>query len=76
MRSAAHNPRVSSGRGVIPRVVANGRTIYRGKIGLEEARARIRDHWMPYHARLSGLMDENLAAFGEAILIDCHSMPH
>jgi N-formylglutamate amidohydrolase len=76
VRSAAHNPRVSSGLGVIPRVVANGRTIYRGKIGLEEARARIRDHWMPYHARLSGLMDENLAAFGEAILIDCHSMPH
>jgi N-formylglutamate amidohydrolase len=76
VRSSAHNPRVSSGLGVIPRVVANGRTIYRGKIGLEEARARIRDHWMPYHARLSALMDENLAAFGEAILIDCHSMPH
>ena len=76
VRSAAHNPRVSSGLGVIPRVVANGRTIYRGKIGLDEARARIRDHWVPYHARLSALMDESLAAFGEAILIDCHSMPH
>ena len=76
VRSAAHNPRVSSGLGVIPRVVANGRTIYRGKIGLDEARARIRDHWVPYHARLSALMDEGLAAFGEAILIDCHSMPH
>ncbi len=76
VRSAAHNPRVSSGLGVIPRVVANGRTIYRGKIGIEEARARIRDHWMPYHARLSSLIDESLLTFGEAILIDCHSMPH
>jgi N-formylglutamate amidohydrolase len=76
VRSAAHNPRVSSGLGVIPRVVANGRTIYRGKIGIEEARARIRDHWAPYHARLSTLIDESLLSFGEAILIDCHSMPH
>src|SRR6056297_3868080 len=58
VRSAAHNPRVSSGLGVIPRVVANGRTIYRGKIGIDEARARIRDHWVPYHERLSSLMEE------------------
>jgi N-formylglutamate deformylase len=76
VRSAAHNPRVSSGLGVIPRVVANGRTIYRGKIPLEEAKARIRDHWVPYHAQLSALIDESLGLFGEAILIDCHSMPH
>lgn len=76
VRSAAHNPRVSSGLGVIPRVVANGRSIYRGKIELHEARRRIADHWVPYHARLSALIDESLAAFGEAILIDCHSMPH
>jgi N-formylglutamate amidohydrolase len=76
VRSVAHNPRVSSGLGVIPRVVANGRTIYRGKIGLEEARERIRDHWVPYHECLQGLIEENLASFGEAILIDCHSMPH
>ncbi len=76
VRSVAHNPRVSSGLGVIPRVVANGRTIYRGKIGLDEARSRIRTHWVPYHERLSALIDESVAAFGEAILIDCHSMPH
>ncbi len=76
VRSAAHNPRVSSGLGVIPRVVANGRTIYRGKIGIDEARARIRDHWVPYHERLSSLMEESRGLFGEAILIDCHSMPH
>jgi N-formylglutamate amidohydrolase len=76
VRSVAHNPRVSSGLGVIPRVVANGRTIYRGKIGLDEARARIRDHWVPYHGRLAALIEESIATFGEAILIDCHSMPH
>ena len=32
-----HNPRVASGLGVIPRVVANGRAIYSGKITLSEA---------------------------------------
>jgi N-formylglutamate amidohydrolase len=76
VRSTAHNPRVSSGLGVIPRVVANGRSIYRGKIPIEEAKARIRDHWLPYHGCLAALIDESLGSFGEAILIDCHSMPH
>lgn len=72
----AHNPRISSGLGVIPRVVANGRAIYRGKIARAEAEARIAAYWRPYHARLRALVDESLAAFGEAILVDCHSMPH
>jgi N-formylglutamate amidohydrolase len=73
---APHNPRVSSGLGVIPRVVANGRHIYRGKMPLAAAEARIAQYWQPYHAALRRLMDESLARFGEAILIDCHSMPH
>ena len=76
VRRTSHNPRVTSGLGVVPRVVANGRAIYRGKLPLQEAEARIGMHWRPYHAALQALMDESLAAFGEAILIDCHSMPH
>lgn len=71
-----HNPRVSSGLGVIPRVVAGGRAIYRGKLPRGEAEHRIRSVWHPYHATLKTLMDESLAQFGQAILIDCHSMPH
>ena len=71
-----HNPRVSSGLGVIPRVVANGRPIYRGKLSLAEARHRIATVWHPYHNALRQLIDENQAQFGQAILIDCHSMPH
>ncbi len=70
------NPRVSSGLGVIPRVVANGRQIYRGKLRREVAEARIAQVWRPYHARLDLLMQETCAAFGEAILLDVHSMPH
>lgn len=73
---APHNPRISSGLGVIPRVVAGGRAIYRGKLPLAEAEARIRRFWHPYHQALAGLIEETQAAFGEAVLIDCHSMPH
>jgi N-formylglutamate amidohydrolase len=73
---ALHNPRVSSGLGVIPRVVANGRPIYRGRLALIEAQARIDRLWHPYHEALRGLIDESLMLFGQAVLIDCHSMPH
>jgi N-formylglutamate amidohydrolase len=72
----SHNPRVSSGLGVIPRVVAGGRAIYRGKLSLAEAEQRISRFWHPYHEALAGLIDETRTAFGSAVLIDCHSMPH
>jgi N-formylglutamate deformylase len=76
VRRGGHNPRVASGLGVVPRVVAGGRAIYRGKLSLDEARGRIRDVWRPYHDALHTLMCDSLAQFGEAVLIDCHSMPH
>ena len=72
----AINPRVASGLGVIPRVVANGRAIYRGKLPRAEAEERLKKVWQPYHRRLAELLGESHAMFGEAILIDCHSMPH
>jgi N-formylglutamate amidohydrolase len=71
-----HNPRIASGLGVIPRVVAGGRPIYRGKLSLAEAQARIASYWQPYHAALAALIAESQAQFGQAVLIDCHSMPH
>ncbi len=71
-----HNPRVSSGIGVIPRVVSGGRQIYRGKLPLVEAEARLRAHWYPYHNALRDLIESTATQFGEAILVDCHSMPH
>ncbi|MEM6824107.1 MAG: N-formylglutamate amidohydrolase [Pseudomonadota bacterium] len=76
VRRASHNPRVSSGLGVIPRVVANGRPIYRGKLPRDEADRRLEQHWAPYHLGLETLLQESRALFGEAVLVDCHSMPH
>ena len=76
VRRIRHNPRVASGLGVIPRVVANGRAIYRGKMSLHEAQERITDYWEPYHDKLQGLLDLAHARHGQTVLIDCHSMPH
>lgn len=76
VRKSTHNPRVTSGLGVVPRVVANGRPIYRGKLPLQEAHGRIADYWRPYHDQLQTILDDTVGIFGEAILIDCHSMPH
>ncbi|MES2667767.1 MAG: N-formylglutamate amidohydrolase [Pseudomonadota bacterium] len=71
-----HNPRISSGLGVIPRVVAGARAIYHGKLTQAEVADRITRHWHPYHTALQGLIGESCAGFGQAVLIDCHSMPH
>ncbi|WP_159974954.1 N-formylglutamate amidohydrolase [Roseobacter cerasinus] len=76
VRRRGHNPRVASGLGVIPRVVANGRAIYRGKISMLEATTRLNTYWHPYHNMLQGLLDDAVQRHGQAVLIDCHSMPH
>jgi N-formylglutamate deformylase len=72
----AQNPRIAAGLGVIPRVVGEGRAIIDGKLSLVEAERRIAAVWRPFHARLAALVEESRAAFGMAVLFDCHSMPH
>jgi N-formylglutamate amidohydrolase len=76
IQRVALNPRISSGLGVIPRVVAGGRAIYRGKLSLAEVEQRLQTYWHPYHQVLAGLIEETVEDFGRAVLIDCHSMPH
>ena len=68
-------PRTRQGLGIIPRVVGDGRLIYRKKIRLAEAERRIERIYRPYHEQLSRLLDESIELFGQAILFDCHSMP-
>ena len=72
----SHNPRIASGLGVIPRVVAGGRAIRRGRMSMAEARERLERVWQPYHGALRALLAQARTEFGQAILIDCHSMPH
>lgn len=70
------NQRTIAGLGVIPRVVAQGRAIHNRPIDRTEAERRIDAYWRPYHLALSSLISEAQANFGQAILIDMHSMPH
>jgi N-formylglutamate amidohydrolase len=67
--------RVTSGLGVIPRMVGDGRQIYPGPISLPEALSRIETWYRPYHRVLSRLLDDAYSAAGTVLLIDCHSMP-
>ncbi len=75
LQRSLQNPRINSGLGVIPRVVAGGRSIYRGKIPRREAEERLARVWHPYHDALRSLLARIHAASGEVVLIDCHSMP-
>ena len=73
--AAGINQRIAAGLGVVPRVVSEGRAIYRGKIPLAEAEARVRDAHRPYHTVLDRLLMQARDRFGIAVLFDCHSMP-
>jgi N-formylglutamate deformylase len=67
--------RVGAGLGTIPRVVASGEAIYRGKLAFAEAERRVRLLWQPYHDALAALIEETRRQFGVCLLVDCHSMP-
>jgi N-formylglutamate amidohydrolase len=70
------SPRVAAGLGTLARVVAENKPIYNERLTVADARMRIEGIYQPYHATLQRLLSEALAAFGTAVLIDCHSMPH
>ena len=70
------NQRTLAGLGVIPRVVSQGRAILERPIDRAEAERRIDAYWRPYHQALASLIAEARSRFGQAILIDMHSMPH
>ena len=67
--------RVAGGLGTVPRLVGEGLDIYSGRLPLAEAVARIETVYKPFHETLKRLLTRTHAAFGFAVLIDCHSMP-
>jgi len=70
-----HSVRVAGGLGTIARIVADGEEIYRQRLPLKSVLARIESLYFPFHAELTRLVNETMAAFGYSVLIDCHSMP-
>ncbi|RRH77964.1 N-formylglutamate amidohydrolase [Falsigemmobacter faecalis] len=76
VKKSGLNPRLSSGLGVIPRVVGGGRVIHPGRISREEADQRLARHWHPWHRKLAEVIAAQRDRFGQVLLLDCHSMPH
>jgi N-formylglutamate amidohydrolase len=67
--------RVAGGLGTIPRVVGDGQEIYRERISVDDALARIEALYKPYHRALRRLINKAHQAFGVTVVMDCHSMP-
>jgi N-formylglutamate deformylase len=67
--------RVAGGLGTVPRVVGEAQEIYGRRLPVDEALARIEGYYKPYHRALRRLVATCHRSFGEALLVDCHSMP-
>ncbi len=76
LRRSVSTPRTRVGLGVIPRIVSSDQAIYSGLLSREEAESRITDFFFPYHDALQEIVDATVARLGQAVLFDCHSMPH
>ncbi len=71
----ARSIRVAAGLGTIARVVGEAQEIYAEKLPVEEALIRIETLYRPYHRALRELVTRAHAQHGDALLVDCHSMP-
>ena len=67
--------RVAGGLGTIPRVVGDGQEIYRERLAVDDALARIETLYKPYHRALRRLINRVHQSFGTVVVVDCHSMP-
>src|SRR4030081_749756 len=67
--------RVAGGLGTIPRVVGDGQEIYRERISVDDALARIEALYKPYHRALRRVLNKAHQPLGAVIVVDCHSMP-
>lgn len=67
--------RVAGGLGTIARIVADGEEIYKDRLKLGAALARVEQLYIPFHSTLTTLIETTRTNFGYAVLIDCHSMP-
>src|ERR1700710_1489964 len=67
--------RVAGGLGTLPRGVGDGQEIYRERLNVDDALARIEALYKPYHRALRRLINKAHQAFGTVVVVDCHSMP-
>lgn len=68
-------PRAAAGLGVVPTYLSEKQPIYSRPLNIDDVQARLDTLYHPYHNCLRELLDQSLARFGKALLVDCHSMP-
>ena len=68
-------PRARHGLGLVPSRTHRHGTLWRRPIDRSELMRRIEQIHRPYHRLLADGLAAHVAAHGEALLIDCHSMP-
>ncbi|WP_448585000.1 N-formylglutamate amidohydrolase, partial [Thermaurantiacus sp.] len=73
--SVQASDRASAGFGLLPRIASPGQAIYPGKLPAREAGRRIALLHRPWHRAIAEGLAAARSRHGEAILIDCHSMP-
>lgn len=72
----ASSPRARAGLGIIPGRTAASGHLWRRPVPRGELDRRIALVHVPYHAAIERGLDRLAIAYGSAILMDCHSMPH
>ena len=73
--SSILTPRVEAGLGCLPRVGASGREIYKKRLSPAEVESRLSNIHDSYHSEVRRELFELRETWGEAFLLDCHSMP-
>jgi N-formylglutamate amidohydrolase len=68
-------PRARYGLGLIASRTHRHGTLWRRRINRQELQRRIEEIHRPYHQLLEVELEALAGRFGEALLIDCHSMP-
>ncbi len=73
--SLVQSARTRGGLGLIPSRITGSGPIWRERIPRAELERRIASIHQPYHAALAEALAAARARFGDAVLLDCHSMP-
>jgi N-formylglutamate deformylase len=65
-------PMAARGMGVVYLNGHDGRIL---RPNLDDKQILVEDYYVPHHATLTRAVDQQLAKFGEAMIVDCHSFP-
>lgn len=67
--------RTRLGLGLVRRLCMTGVPVYAEPLLAREVKRRIETCYRPYHAALGNAVQQRLRAFGQSVLLNCHSMP-